>query len=109
MLSLYTTDIMCEVSIMWESNELPSLIDTRVLHIGSASFDHVAIDHSQLYRPMPRVTSNDWPIRESYFELANWRRGQSDVTLTYCIFVHPIIYKPIVINHQHILSLIVYI
>jgi len=27
--------------------------------IGSVPFDHVAIDHSQLYRPVPRVTSND--------------------------------------------------
>jgi len=36
----------------------------------------VAIDHSQLYRPVPRVTSNDRPIGEPYFELANWRRGR---------------------------------
>jgi len=32
------------------------------------------------YIDLPRVTSNDWSIRESYFELANWRRGQSDPT-----------------------------
>jgi len=25
----------------------------------SIPFDHVAINHSQLYRPLPRVTSND--------------------------------------------------
>jgi len=39
---------------------------------GSASFDHVAIDHSQLYRPMPRVTSN---VNQSESPILNWPIG----------------------------------